>query len=163
EQDGLHYYVMQFIPGLGLDQVLNEVRRQRGEAALAAADSDASLHVVRRDGLAADVAQSLLSGQLPPGALDQAPVGAPAADGPNPAAASERPAPSPSDVTGDYVPGAAPRSVPAGGMPAAGRLSDTYSVSDSSAAVRGRGRRHTYWHSIAHIGVQAAGALAYAH
>src|SRR5437763_2541416 len=29
EQDGLHYYVMQFIQGLGLDTVLNELRRLR--------------------------------------------------------------------------------------------------------------------------------------
>src|SRR5437867_6336465 len=29
EQDGLHYYVMQFIPGLGLDEVLDELRRLR--------------------------------------------------------------------------------------------------------------------------------------
>src|SRR5262249_44451299 len=29
EQDGLHYYVMQFIPGLGLDVVLDELRRLR--------------------------------------------------------------------------------------------------------------------------------------
>src|SRR5438477_698296 len=29
EQDGLHYYVMQFIPGLGLDLVLDELRRLR--------------------------------------------------------------------------------------------------------------------------------------
>jgi WD40 repeat protein/serine/threonine protein kinase len=29
EQDGLHYYVMQFIPGQGLDQVLAELRRLR--------------------------------------------------------------------------------------------------------------------------------------
>src|SRR5262249_23156467 len=27
EQDGLHYYVMQFIPGLGLDDVLEELKR----------------------------------------------------------------------------------------------------------------------------------------
>src|SRR5262249_46740745 len=29
EQGGLHYYVMQFIPGLGLDEVLDELRRLR--------------------------------------------------------------------------------------------------------------------------------------
>src|SRR5262249_19575446 len=29
-QDGLHYYAMQFIPGLGLDQVLAEVNRLQG-------------------------------------------------------------------------------------------------------------------------------------
>jgi serine/threonine protein kinase/WD40 repeat protein len=30
EHDGLHYYAMQCIPGLGLDKVLNEVRRLKG-------------------------------------------------------------------------------------------------------------------------------------
>jgi serine/threonine protein kinase/Flp pilus assembly protein TadD len=30
ESDGIHYYVMQFIPGLGLDAVMKEVRRLRG-------------------------------------------------------------------------------------------------------------------------------------
>ncbi len=29
EQDGLHYYAMQFIPGLGLDNVIEEVKRLR--------------------------------------------------------------------------------------------------------------------------------------
>ena len=32
EQDGLHYFVMQFIHGLGLDVVLNELRRLRNAA-----------------------------------------------------------------------------------------------------------------------------------
>ena len=31
EHDGLHYYVMQFIQGLGLDEVLDELRRLRQE------------------------------------------------------------------------------------------------------------------------------------
>src|SRR5262249_57346281 len=30
ESEGRHYYVMQFIPGLGLDAVLEEIRRLRG-------------------------------------------------------------------------------------------------------------------------------------
>src|SRR5262249_49363660 len=35
EEGGLHYYVMQYIQGLGLDEVLNELRRlRRGEVAL---------------------------------------------------------------------------------------------------------------------------------
>src|SRR3954452_23320646 len=29
DQDGLHYYVMQFIPGLGLDEVISELTRLR--------------------------------------------------------------------------------------------------------------------------------------
>ena len=30
ESEGQHYYVMQFIPGLGLDAVLDEIKRLRG-------------------------------------------------------------------------------------------------------------------------------------
>src|SRR6476620_4731663 len=44
EQDGLHYYVMQFIPGLGLDVVLDERRRLRqphGEPSPALGDAPA--------------------------------------------------------------------------------------------------------------------------
>ena len=36
EQDGTHYYVMQFIQGLGLDQVLDELRRLRQPGAATA-------------------------------------------------------------------------------------------------------------------------------
>src|SRR5262249_32890524 len=65
EQDGLHYYVMQFIPGLGLDSVLDELRRlrqPRGKQAPTRGDTpgqptDATPHVS-----AADVARGLLSG-----------------------------------------------------------------------------------------------------
>src|SRR5262249_47211064 len=32
EQDGLHYYVMQFIPGLSLDDVLDELKRLQPDA-----------------------------------------------------------------------------------------------------------------------------------
>src|SRR5262249_7627963 len=68
EQDGLHYYVMQFIPGLGLDQVLTELRRLRRAPAaagipvpapggtLTAPQAAAALHTGRfaRAGAAAD-------------------------------------------------------------------------------------------------------------
>ena len=66
EQDGLHYYVMQFIPGQGLDAVLEELRRLRrgdGPAAGGRHSGDRS-----GDGSvaasAADVARSLLTGQF---------------------------------------------------------------------------------------------------
>jgi serine/threonine protein kinase len=66
EEDGLHYYVMQFIPGLGLDEVLEELKRLRA----------------RRDGpgpvggavplgpeaSAADVTRSLWAGAFAPAA-----------------------------------------------------------------------------------------------
>src|SRR5689334_17217194 len=63
EQDGLHYYVMQFIPGLGLDAVLDELRHLRrprgGQASTQGRPTDGP-----RDVSAAGVARGLLSGQF---------------------------------------------------------------------------------------------------
>jgi serine/threonine protein kinase/WD40 repeat protein len=57
EAEGLHFYVMQFIQGLGLDQVLDELRR------IAEPGTKDPSHSNRRDDLtAADVARSLVSG-----------------------------------------------------------------------------------------------------
>src|SRR5439155_18676038 len=70
ETDGLHLYAMQFIPGQGLDTVLNEVRRLRGTKTSAAGPSPT---------LARSVAEGLLTGTYPP------PAGPPPG-GPPPAA-----------------------------------------------------------------------------
>jgi serine/threonine protein kinase/Flp pilus assembly protein TadD len=65
ENDGLHYYIMQFIPGLGLDEVSKEVRRLRGlgpgsgEAHAGRPRSTSSL-------TATDMARTLTSGLFPP-------------------------------------------------------------------------------------------------
>jgi WD40 repeat protein/serine/threonine protein kinase/tetratricopeptide (TPR) repeat protein len=64
EHDGLHYYVMQFIPGLGLDEVLAELkrlRRPKGAPCLTAGDGPGRT----RDLSAAQVAHSLLTGAFP--------------------------------------------------------------------------------------------------
>ena len=51
----------------------------------------------------------------------------------------------------------------------AGRLSDSYELSATTDALPGQtdpvsgSRRSTYWHSVAHIGAQAAAGLEYAH
>jgi hypothetical protein len=63
ESDGQHYYVMQFIPGLGLDAVLGEIKRLRGpgpkgEAPGPPADGRVPATV--------DVARSLMTGQFAP-------------------------------------------------------------------------------------------------
>src|SRR5262249_8947455 len=57
-----------------------------------------------------------------------------------------------------------------GAPPVAGRLSDSFTLSSSSAVLPGagpvrrpEGRPPTYWQSVARIGVQVADALAYAH
>ncbi len=63
EQDGIHYYAMQFILGQGLDDVLQEVRRLRGSAPTPN----------RPNYLAASVAEGLLSGQFPDSSSTQVP------------------------------------------------------------------------------------------
>jgi serine/threonine protein kinase/WD40 repeat protein len=58
EQDGLHYYAMQYIQGQGLDQVLREVKDLRaGQTAVFASDQ-------RRNEFAGSVAQDLISGRF---------------------------------------------------------------------------------------------------
>ncbi len=67
EADGLHYYVMQFIQGLGLDQVLAELRKLRPGPAVE--DSAPS----RATASAASAARSLLSGRFDGVATDDSP------------------------------------------------------------------------------------------
>jgi len=56
EHEGLPYYVMQFIQGLGLDEVLEELRRVQAGNAGATALTGGELRVSRKDLSAADVA-----------------------------------------------------------------------------------------------------------
>jgi len=63
EEDGLHYYVMQFIPGLSLDEVLEELRRLRARKAPSEMGRVAA---PREPGIsAADLAQSLWTARFP--------------------------------------------------------------------------------------------------
>jgi WD40 repeat protein/serine/threonine protein kinase len=155
EQDGLHYYVMQFIPGLGLDDVLEELRRlQPGEKSWASAPrlTTGELRASPREVDAAGVAHSLLTGQYAPAADREG-------DGPRAELAA----------TVDRTPGRAPEKAAPGEPPLAGRLSDSFTLSSSVAlpgagtARRPAGRPPTYWQSVARIGVQVADALEHAH
>src|SRR5438128_8358737 len=83
EQDGLHYYVMQFIPGLGLDVVLDELRhlrRPRGKPAPTLGGAPGWPTNRTRDASAVAVARGLLSGEFrppePASALTTGPGGA---------------------------------------------------------------------------------------
>jgi eukaryotic-like serine/threonine-protein kinase len=137
EHDGLPYYVMQFIQGLGLDDVLVELKRLRGIVTPTAADGE--LRAVRKDVSAADVAHSLLTGAFPNG---------------------ERGASAPC-----FSPqqGADALRSPESG--AAGKLSDSFTPSSSVnlPASGGKSKKSTFWQSVASIGVQVAGALEHAH
>jgi WD40 repeat protein len=140
EQDGLHYYVMQFIQGLSLDVVLDELRRlrkPRGKQVPAPGAAPGRPAADPRDVSAADVARSLLSGQFRPSG--------PAGDL---TAAPEQPA------AGVEV--AAPSSVHAADAWATIRLPGRTEGSTLSES------GNQYWQSVAWVGVQVADALAHA-
>jgi serine/threonine protein kinase/WD40 repeat protein len=156
EHDGQPYYVMQFIHGLGLDEVIDELHRLHAGGNSTAPGS--GHRAPRRDLSAADVARSMLSGVFP---LAPAPVSAanatvdafvrpkeadPAAAEPAPLASASRPT-----------------------TPSSTRLSDLFTLSSpvgprpEPVRAPATGRTATYWHCVARIGLQVADALEYAH
>jgi WD40 repeat protein len=145
EQDGLHYYVMQFIPGLGLDVVLQELQRlQPGKPKSGSTSwlTGGEQRVSRKDVSSTELARSLTTGLFTPAAR--------------------------SDATAAAAPGATADPASPGETPAAGRPSATFSLSSSSVVLPGAGRpsgkkQLTYWQSVAKVGVQVADALEYAH
>jgi serine/threonine protein kinase len=141
EQDGLHYYVMQFIPGQGLDQVLTELKRLRQTRQAPVAESADEVP-------AAAVARSLLSGQLVANRLDSAEAGA------------SPPAPT---VVGEHGDAANGPASPGEGAEKSGSGSLTRvhlpgQSEGSSLSEVG----WPYWHSVTRVGLQVADALAYA-
>jgi WD40 repeat protein/serine/threonine protein kinase len=147
EQDGLHYYVMQFIPGLGLHEVLEELQRlERGKAGTGAttAPTTDGRRVSPQEISSTELARSLTTGRFTP-----------AAGNGNDATAAPA-----SRAAGNTAP---PTQAPVGGQPP-----DSISPSSSSVMLPGTGGQSgknplTYWQSVAKIGVQVADALEYAH
>jgi WD40 repeat protein/serine/threonine protein kinase len=135
EDNGLHYYVMQFIQGLGLDEVLVELKRARlarEGSSTGSPQGDRQATEKRGDDLSAvAVARSLLTGHFAAASTASAPA----------AAASSAQADTPANSFSDsavHLPGQAEGSA----------------MTDSGRA---------YWHSVARIGIQVADALSYAH
>jgi WD40 repeat protein/serine/threonine protein kinase len=157
EHDGLPYYAMQFIRGLGLDEVLKELRHLRPGAKGSGSTPRApggEPRAGRPDVSAADVARSLLAGR-------QEEI-SPRGEGGEEALASG------SDATVSQAPEAAADPDLPPETSADGRLSDSSSPSLSQAVLPGSGGRPgrkqpTYWQSVARIGVQVADALEHAH
>jgi WD40 repeat protein/serine/threonine protein kinase len=144
-QDGHHYYVMQFIAGLGLDLVLEDLRRLRLAKGIQAALEEhgpPERPVDRsRTGLtAAEVAQSLVSGRF-------------ATNGSDPGGATATEPFDGADAT-------TPPPIHAEGQPAAGSSSVALLGSSELTAVSDPDRR--YYRSVARIGLQVAEALDYA-
>jgi hypothetical protein len=142
EQDGIHYYVMQLIAGLGLDQVLDEVRRLKGLAPGATvAEVPTTVAQSGRTIPATVLAESFLSGSFP----------------------TPPPPPSPAltpDPAPDPAPGPVPPAEPAAGdgMP---KLAVALPGQEGRAA--GADPDQRYARGVARIGLQVAAALEYAH
>ncbi|MCI0464387.1 MAG: serine/threonine-protein kinase, partial [Gemmataceae bacterium] len=139
----IHYYAMQFIHGVGLNETLAELKRLRQAKALTAALLDAGAEAVS----AAAVAQSLLTGRF---AAEASPEGQ---------------ASRPSEVGGPGMRGAPLLPSPQKEGEGSGGKEDSSAVhlpglAEGSTLSESGG---PYWLGVARIGIQVAEALAYAH
>src|SRR5262249_52857777 len=145
EHSGTPYYVMQFIPGLGLDAVIDELAQlHTGVGALLPSrppGGDAAAMSVA-------LARSLLG-------EDGAATGSQNYPAPVSAMLTEAGEATPSPVSFSRTDHSSTMTLSASGVHLPGQ--STTAVGDSS------GKKSTYWESVARIGVQVAGALAYAH
>ncbi len=142
DHEGLPYYVMQFIQGLGVDEVLEEVKRLRSLSGATVPPSAVSAKP-RKDISAAAVARSLVTGQFqpPPDAFEATRTHAPA------------------DVGRICNPSSEDRRI---ANPSYDKASSSSSISLPGQSTIS-GRKPTYWQSVAQIGLQVADALEYAH
>lgn len=181
DQDGVHYYVMQFIHGLGLDEVLAELRRMRDESAAARSGLSPTARqgvakqplAETKEKVAAHVAHSLLTGNFERTVLLDG--------GKDPRQLSDvsrlqEVSGQGSLHSGDGFPGErhpaaeVRRRVAADTTLAQAAATADTAASSGAFALPGQSgatsRTHSqqvYWQSIARIGVQAAEALQYAH
>ncbi|HUE69932.1 MAG TPA: tetratricopeptide repeat protein [Pirellulaceae bacterium] len=149
QECGLHYYAMQYIHGLGLDEVLRELKRLKNkdrEPSSAKDGSPASAADKPQHEVTATVTQALLTGQFdPPGS-----------------AARETP-----QVAASSTPPTLTRSASEGMDTAKARLSQTLRLSESftlpGVALSGSNSNSTIAQSVARLGIQVSEALHYAH
>jgi serine/threonine protein kinase/formylglycine-generating enzyme required for sulfatase activity/tetratricopeptide (TPR) repeat protein len=137
EHEDLPYFVMQFIQGLGLDAVLDELKRMQGNVSTASAVlPDHRISPAPKAVTAADVARSLMVGEFQSVTATNA--------------LSAQPHPSPRDSDGKTDPA---------------KLSSSSVILPGQQAGAGpaQARAFSYWQSVARIGIQVAEALDYAH
>jgi WD40 repeat protein/serine/threonine protein kinase/tetratricopeptide (TPR) repeat protein len=138
-EDGHHYFVMQFITGLGLDVVLDDLRRLRQGKSEASPAAGPTVAPSRVAGLtAAEVARSLLTGRFD-------------ADGP----------PGDGSVTEPFDDDAPVPPATANGPPADAESSSVVLPGSSELSASSDPDRQFY-RSVARIGIQVAEALEYA-
>jgi WD40 repeat protein/serine/threonine protein kinase/tetratricopeptide (TPR) repeat protein len=141
-QDGHHYFVMQFIAGLGLDAVLEDLRRLRrakseaGSSPSPAPSARAAGERFARGVTAADVARSLMAGRFA--------LNGPPADG------------EPTEPFDTDAAATPPNGPPADASSTSAILPGSSGLSSSSDPDR------QFFRSVARIGIQVAEALEYA-
>ncbi len=144
EEGGLHYYVMQYIQGMGLDAVLDELRRLRQGMRVSDSMGEAEPTLVSPPNVAAEMmARSLLTGEF------------------------ERPDVGIEPMSDEA---AARKTISAANTASKDRGSTTTAILSAISIIlpgqSDEARKSgvpTYWHSVAQIGAQVAEALAYAH
>jgi WD40 repeat protein/serine/threonine protein kinase len=164
EHEGTHYYAMQFITGLGLDEVLAEIKHMRLDSPGSPLPSGILRILNRPDRLRNDVAHSLMTGQFVSHTVldslsdpDQT-VAVPSADAVALGTAGDD-RHSAARLTGE----AEADSQSSQSDDSAGSSSSITLPGQSSSSSSTRLRKHNYWHSVAQMGIQAAQALQYAH
>jgi serine/threonine protein kinase/WD40 repeat protein/tetratricopeptide (TPR) repeat protein len=146
EQDGLHYYAMQFIQGQGLDTVLRELRNLRPVKGKTAPGAEGPTHA----SVARSVADSLISGAFgEPGVPTVVP------DGSHCACQFSTHTPHPPPLSAEGRGGQEVR-------PGAELAGSTLSVAGDASALSTTSQVG-YFHSVARVAVQVAEALAHAH
>ncbi len=154
EANGIGYYAMQFIQGLGLDKVLDELKRKSAESAFSGLSPKSDTPDAGcRDASVADLARSMLSH------WDQPLTSA--ADWVRPQDEALGPDPEAANAV----------AVEVSASTSSNRLSATHPVTRPAIArSQSQSQEHrethpgrTYWRSIAKIGIQVAEALNYAH
>jgi WD40 repeat protein/serine/threonine protein kinase/tetratricopeptide (TPR) repeat protein len=158
EHEGMYYYVMQFIQGLGLDEVLTELKHLRkykgSNRPLPPTVSRPAQALGTKDLSAVEMARSLLAGQFATGAFR-------AED----AEEGKEPEPAKGSVVGteSVKPRLASASAvtPTALSGSASSTSEVYLPGQAGQATLSDSGRH-YWLSVARIGVQVAEALEYA-
>ena len=161
EHEGSAYYVMQYIQGLGLDQVIEELQRMRaGGKGSADAPAVPRSAATRGDLSVADMAHSLLNGRFDLAGDAKTPAGTEIA-----ATLATTPSGGHAFTTDDRTDGATPlaRDTKTRSTPASISRSSVILPGASSDGGPSRSGPATYWQSVARIGVQVADGLEYAH
>jgi eukaryotic-like serine/threonine-protein kinase len=155
EQEGVSYYVMQFIQGLGLDDVLKELVQQRSGVAsgpMPTENGEAPAADLRATVSAGEMAGMLCSGEF------QRTVLLAVASGDSDPAVAEEVAGNGQEVRSPSLVDTCPAH-----LSGTGPHAQQYAFPDQTSDMGRSASRHAYWDSIARIGVQVAEALQYAH